>query len=218
MDFSDLSDYKKMAITTMVKAAKKIIDEEGINNLSIRKVGEVSRFNSATLYNYFENLEHLKIFACLSSLDEYIEDLENYIDDKKNVSENYLPIWECFIKHSMENSDAFYNIFFNNLERPMADYIAEYYLVFPVKNKTYGNSVDAMLDNSSLRDRIKILLENMESEKFIKEGSADIINDFSAFTYESILHRVYRGSMDREEGRKKMEKYIKILLDLYKVD
>ena len=49
-------------------AAQQIIQEEGIKAVTIRKVAALAGYNSATIYNYFENLENLLFFASMKYL------------------------------------------------------------------------------------------------------------------------------------------------------
>ena len=42
-----------------IEATQELILKEGLENLSIKKIAEKAGYNSATIYNYFENLEVL---------------------------------------------------------------------------------------------------------------------------------------------------------------
>ncbi len=170
------------------------------------------KLNSATIYNYFENLEHLKVFACLFVLDEYLEDLKNYIDNRNNSLENYLKIWECFIKHTKINTEAYYTIFFNKLERNVGEYIEEYRELFPPKIENFGPAVVKMIEESSVEKRNIALLENIASDGFIDIGEVIWINDISVFTYESLLYRMNKSELDKEYGERKMNDYIEKII------
>ncbi|MBP1997851.1 TetR/AcrR family transcriptional regulator [Peptostreptococcus canis] len=205
----ELNSYKLMTIKNLINSAKKIMEEEGIDNITIRKVGDLAGFNSATIYNYFENLEHLKVFVCLQVLDSYIEDIGNYISPQKdNVLSDYYGIWECFIKHTMENISAYYTIFFNNLDRSLSDYIVDYYAIFPFENKNYGSVIDSMLNNSSIEERNIILLKELSKRGYIDEELVEYVNDISSFSYEAILRRIYKGELEIDEGISKMRRCV----------
>lgn len=211
---NELSPYKIMTMKNLINSAKSIIDEEGIDSITIRKVGERAKLNSATIYNHFENLEHLKIFACLFVFDEYIYDIKNYISENNNPVENYLAIWECFIKHTAKNMDAYYTIFFNSLERSNDEYIDEYYKLFPVDSKNYGEYIGNMLSNSTLENRNAVLLEEIAEYGSIKKEDISWINDITVYLYESILFRMYKSSIYVESGKKKIMIGVKkILMD-----
>ena len=46
-----------------IEATEKLIRSDGVEGLSIRKIASEAGYNSATLYNYFEDLEHLVLFG-----------------------------------------------------------------------------------------------------------------------------------------------------------
>ncbi|MEG0249228.1 MAG: TetR/AcrR family transcriptional regulator [Peptostreptococcus sp.] len=209
----NLSSYKRGIMKSLINSAREIMQEEGLDSITIRKVGERARLNSATIYNYFENLEHLKIFACLFVFDEYIDDIQHYIKEDDNIVENYFAIWECFVKHTIMDVEVYYNIFFNKLEREISEYVEEYYLLFPFKNKDYGEYIDKMLKNSSVEKRNIILLEEISNRGHLKREDIEWINDLSVYTYESILFRVYKSSMGKDEGAEKMKEYAHKILE-----
>ncbi len=47
---------RKRIMNFFLDAAEKIIKKDGFDSLSIRNVSDEAGYNSATLYNYFENL------------------------------------------------------------------------------------------------------------------------------------------------------------------
>ena len=58
-----LSLKKKRMMIYFIEAAEKIVKEEGLGALSLRRVADAAGYNSATLYNYFDDLEYLTLFA-----------------------------------------------------------------------------------------------------------------------------------------------------------
>ena len=65
MDIDKLSIKKKRVMIYFIEAARQLMASEGIRALSIRGIAEIAGYNSATLYNYFDDLQHLTLFACL---------------------------------------------------------------------------------------------------------------------------------------------------------
>ena len=53
----------------------KMIEEEGIENVSIRKIAQRVGCDSAVLYRHFANLDYLLMVGCIRFLEEYIKDL-----------------------------------------------------------------------------------------------------------------------------------------------
>ena len=54
--------YRQQTMGYFINAALEIIEEEGIDSLSIRKTAEKAGYNSATLYHYFSDFEELRIW------------------------------------------------------------------------------------------------------------------------------------------------------------
>lgn len=91
-----------------VEATTKIIEEEGIHQVTARKVGEMAGFNGSTLYRYFDELSHLVFFGCIKFIQEYFHDVQHYIRRGSNSLEKYLLSWECFCEHSFKQPDIAY--------------------------------------------------------------------------------------------------------------
>lgn len=205
--------YKIMMIKNFIKASNKILEKDGVDAITIRKVASMVSVNSATIYNHFDNVEHLKIFSCLSCLDNYIKDLPNYIDENKDIVYNYKKVWECFINHTIENIDVFHILFFNKLQKELDVYLKEYYDIFPILVESLNSNIVNMLYNSTLEKRNEILLLEMYRHNIICEERVAWINNLSIFCYESILHRIFSKKMSKEDGKKEMIRYICNILE-----
>lgn len=105
---------KRRIMSYFIDAAYNIIDRDGIEKVTIREVADIAGYNSATIYNYFDSLEHLIFYASLRYLKEYINDLNDYVKDCRNSLDRFIRIWECFIFHSMNRPKIYYNIFLEN--------------------------------------------------------------------------------------------------------
>lgn len=80
---------KQRMYTYFIDAALSIIEENDINNVTIRAVADRAGYNSATLYNYFDNLDHLKYFAVLSYLNNYTESIDYHIQKTDTYLDRY---------------------------------------------------------------------------------------------------------------------------------
>lgn len=60
---NNLTLKRKRIMIYFIEAAEKLIRQNGIENLSIRKIATEAGYNSATIYNYFNDLEQLTMFA-----------------------------------------------------------------------------------------------------------------------------------------------------------
>lgn len=80
---------RKRTMTFFIDAAREIIEDEGIKGITIRKVADKAGFNSATLYNYFENLDHLVFLAAMRYIKDYVHALPKYIKEARNSLERF---------------------------------------------------------------------------------------------------------------------------------
>lgn len=78
----------------------------------MRKAAAAAGYNSATLYNYFEDMEELVIFASMGYLKQYIVDLENTLEDSMNALERYRTIYKVFGKTCLKMTGNFFIISF----------------------------------------------------------------------------------------------------------
>src|SRR6056297_1738030 len=102
---------KKRTLKYFIEATKEVILDKGIENVTIRNVANRAGYNSATIYNYFDNYKQLIFFASLDFLSNYIQAMPDYIADGEDEVEKFILMWECFCKYSFETPQIYYAIF-----------------------------------------------------------------------------------------------------------
>ena len=98
----DKEEQKRQNARTFINAAQEMIESEGLENISVRKIAQKAGFHNSTIYLYFEDLDQLAMFASLKYFREYSHSLE--LQSQKNLSptENFLSIWELrLLKHGI---------------------------------------------------------------------------------------------------------------------
>ena len=81
---------RKRVMAYFINATIELMEEIGIENLTIRKVAERAKYNSATLYNYFDSLDELEMFASVKCLNEYVKTSQIKYSEGKSMREWYL--------------------------------------------------------------------------------------------------------------------------------
>ncbi|MTI46414.1 MAG: TetR/AcrR family transcriptional regulator [Firmicutes bacterium] len=208
---------RKRMMSIFIDAAAKILENEGIEAITIRKVANIAGYNSATLYNYFENIDHLVFFAAMGFIKEYAYNLEEYIKGAKNGIEKYKLIWECFCNYSFKKPEVYYAIFFARLNNSLEDYVTEYYKIFPEELGTHGENISTMLLKHNIYDRGKTSLEICVNEGYVKEEDMEEVNEMTLLLYQGILLKVINKKIDSAEARKRILKYIDQTLKAYRV-
>ncbi len=206
--------YKKRAIYSFVDATEKIMQDEGLEKVTIRKISDLAGYSSATIYSYFDNIDHLILFSSMKFLDEYIKALPDYIGGAESSLDLLRNMWDCFCEYSFQRADVYNAIFFTKLKKNSKNYMQDYYCVYPIEDEGYPEIIQRMLRASDIYERNYILINQCVEEGYISRKNLDEINEMTIFIYESILHRVCSGSLTPKEASEKMKKYLNRILDI----
>jgi len=180
---------RKRTTRFFIDAAVSIIEEEGFDSITIRKVADKAGYNSATLYNYFSNLDHLKSLTALTFISDYTEALDTYVKDAKDAYGVNSLVWECFYRYSYRSPKIFFSIFGNYLDKEFNSHIKEFYDMYPERLASTPDSINGMLVEENIFDRSMFLLKKCSSEGFFK------IEDLVAI--DELVFFVYRGMMGK---------------------
>lgn len=178
---------QKRTMTYFIEATEKLIMEDGIDGLSIRKIATEAGYNSATIYNYFESLEILVLFASVRYLRDYVSNLKSEIKDGMTSLELYRTVYKIFNKHSFHSPEIFYNMFFGKHSNKLNSIIKQYYEIFPDELEGQTPSIKTMLTQGDIYLRDKPILEMLIKDGFIKEDQLDIVIELIVRTHESYL-------------------------------
>ena len=61
-----LNPLQRQNMRIFIEATKSLMDSVGEEGLSIRKIAAKAGYNSATIYNYFQDLDELMLFGSVS--------------------------------------------------------------------------------------------------------------------------------------------------------
>jgi AcrR family transcriptional regulator len=194
-----------------VNATADLIDEEGIEKLTARKIADKAGYTVSTIYNYFDELSHLIFFASMRRVREYTEDLPRYIKKGTNYFEKYIHTWECFCHHSFHNPHIYYSIFIGNLGLKPNELFQHYYSIYHEDLLDIPDEIKPLILEQDLTKRNKGLLEMAYKEGSIKENDIDDITDMSVLIWTAMLTRLLnqRKSYTPEEATKITMNYIK---------
>lgn len=96
-----------------IESAKELIKEEGLSNLTTKKIGDRAGYSYATIYNYFTNFNEL-ICVCLEEFSEEMKEfLEKNSKDLKNDTDILKEITKIAVNYSVNNINI-YSLFLTN--------------------------------------------------------------------------------------------------------
>jgi AcrR family transcriptional regulator len=191
-----------------VDATAEIIEEEGIENVTIRKVADRAGYNSATIYNYFTEISHLIFFASMKFLKAYTDDVQNAIEKGKNPLEKYINSWECFCKHSFLQPKIFHAVFIMDLGNHPEKLLADYYEIYPTDLISFPDELKPILFERNVSKRGRSILEIAANEGFIDEIDIDKVNEMTILIWQGMLTNLLNNRTIHE-----VEKLSEITMD-----
>lgn len=212
-----LTPHRRKMIETFVDCTRKIVKEDGMRGVTIKKISDTTELNTATIYNYFENIEHLMFFSIMDAMDDYLEDLANYVKEGDDPLYVYKQVWRCFAKHAFLKPSEYIEIFFSDIAREKGYYVYQYYKIFPFENNGYPAYLDKMLGASTLVERNQLQSEVCINVGYFDKETAEKCNWMLYYIFEGMLRRVERGELDAETATKEFEEYIDIVVDRLKL-
>ncbi len=208
---------KHRSMSYFIDAAAQIMDEEGIEFVTIRKVADMAGYNSATLYNYFKNLDELILYASIRHLREYTLNLAKYIESTRNSIDRYLKIWESFCRYSFWNPQVYNIIFFGKHSDSIPEIVEEYYSIFPEELGEHTEDLLPMLLQSDLYARNLVLLQKIQSDGYMDKKDLHSANEMTVLLYHGMLIKIMNSGNEYsiDEVTERTLGYIKQILNSF---
>lgn len=169
-------------------AATDVIAEEGIRNVTIRKIADRAGFTGSTAYNYFQDLSHLKFFAAMRFTSDYLNELPEYMELGHNTVEKWLYSWECFCKHSFEQPEIYSVIFMDNLGTQPQKLIDDYYVVFKDVLTGLPEQIQSIIMEHDFSKRSALYIQRAVEEGFMNEEDVDVIADMTLMIWKGMMN------------------------------
>ena len=169
-----MTDRCKRIMINFIEATRSLIQTEGVDGLSIRKIANEAGYNSATLYNYFRDLEHLTLFGSVCYLRDYIVELGKSLDSTMSSLDRFRTIYRCFNGFAFRYPDIFHNMFFGRYSDLLEDVLHTYYYeLFPQEMEGIDESLRRMLVSGNMQSRDRVNVEAMVRDGFIAQEKAE---------------------------------------------
>ncbi len=113
MDKKEIQRQRMMGY--FINAAKEIIRQEGVKNLTVRKVGESAGYSYATIYNYFDDLNTLLIYCVVDFLEDCYRHVVSFKDNGADYRDQIIIYATEYFKYFAQHPDMFQLIFVDDL-------------------------------------------------------------------------------------------------------
>ncbi|ADI00569.1 TetR/AcrR family transcriptional regulator [Salisediminibacterium selenitireducens] len=188
--------------TYFLDAAAELIEEEGPDQVTIRKIAAKAGFTSSTAYNYFQDLSHLKFFTAMRFTKRYAEELPVYLERGSNIIDKWLYAWECFCKHSFEEPSIYAMLFMDHLGVMPQVLIDDYYEVFQDDLSGLPEPVKAIMTEHSFAKRSALYIQAAADEGFMTEADIELIAEMTLMIWKGMMNTVLseRRTWTKEEA------------------
>ena len=209
-----LNIKKRRVMMYFIEATQELILNEGIENLSIKKIADTAGYNTATIYNYFEDLEELILYSSIDYLKIYLKDLKSEINSNMKAIEMYETIYKVFVHHSFEKPEIFHTLFFGKYSYKLEKIIKKYYEIFPDDITGQTDITKSVLVEGNIHNRDLPVIKQMIKEGSILEEEAPYIMEAIVRIHQSYLENILqqREKISLEEHKIKFVKIFNFLL------
>ena len=209
-----LNIKKRRVMMYFIEATQELILNEGIENLSIKKIADTAGYNTATIYNYFEDLEELILYSSIDYLKIYLKDLKSEIKSNMKAIEMYETIYKVFVHHSFEKPEIFHTLFFGKYSYKIKKIIKKYYEIFPDDITGQTDITKSVLVEGNIHNRDLPVIKQMIKEGSILEEEAPYIMEAIVRIHQSYLENILqqREKISLEEHEIKFFKIFNFLL------
>ena len=185
----ELNVKKKRVMMLFIEAAEKLLRKEGPAGLSIRKVAAEAGYNSATLYNYFQDLEHLTLFASVRYLREYVALLEKNLTEDMNAFQRYRMIYRCFNTCAFREPEIFHGMFFGRHSGLLGEMLQVYYeQLFPQELDGLSGQMKQMLRLGTMYERDSLMMKDLVAEGFVAPEKAERTMELMIALHQHYIH------------------------------
>lgn len=171
-----------------ITITSRILEEEGMDGVSIRRVAKEAGCTSAVLYKHFENRDHLIMLASVKFLEPYILEFRKQTKRKDITSiQMDLILWKFFIREAFDKK-PYYELMFFSPERDMLEEcIFEYYQLFPEQERDFDGFSASIIFSNNLTEREFVRLRRASNAGLITMDNASLLSRLSTAVFRGLF-------------------------------
>ncbi len=192
-------------------AASELIKEKGLQQITIREIADKAGYTSSTVYNYFQDLSHLKFFAVMRFTNSYVQELPTYMEQGNNTIEKWLYSWECFCKHSFRDPEIYSLLYIENLGTKPEEMVQNYYEVYANELIDLSDDVQGIVMHHNISKRSSMYIQKAVDEGFMNQEDIEYIADVTMLIWTGMITNWLnlRNKYSPEEAVERTMVYIK---------
>ncbi|BFK86056.1 TetR/AcrR family transcriptional regulator [Pseudoflavonifractor sp. DSM 107456] len=208
------AEQRNQIFACFINAASELMENEGMESLTLRRVAKRAGYNSATLYNYFKDLDHLTVYASMKYFEDYNRNLARYLADEQDAFQRFLFMWRFFCASAFRHPHAYYNLFYGKYSGELTEIIHAYYEVFPEELGELDDSVLEMLTCGSLVERNWQMLQPVLEGASLSLEERESMNEIILYCFKELLtQKIQMGdALDNQTLIERQLSYIHVIL------
>lgn len=199
-----------------IEITSEILQQEGIESVTIRKVAERAGCTSAVLYKHFENKEHLIMLASVRFLEPYIIEFIK-LSSREDLSSIQIDLllWKCFIDEAFRNKPYYELMFFSDHRDMLEDCVYEYYQMFPEVQRRFDGFSASIIFSNNLQERELLRLRRAVHAGVLSLEDAALLSRLTVAVFNGIFTQYSGITMTDSQIRSAAEECYQLIYTLF---
>ena len=199
-----------------IEITSEILQQEGIESVTIRKVAERAGCTSAVLYKHFENKEHLIMLASVRFLEPYIIEFIKLSarEDLSSIQIDLL-LWKCFIDEAFRNKPYYELMFFSDHRDMLEDCVYEYYQMFPEVQRRFDGFSASIIFSNNLQERELLRLRRAAHAGVLSPEDAALLSRLTVAVFNGIFTQYSGITMTDSQIRSAADECYQLIYTLF---
>lgn len=199
-----------------IEITSEILQQEGIESVTIRKVAERAGCTSAVLYKHFENKEPLIMLASVRFLEPYIIEFIK-LSSREDLSSIQIDLllWKCFIDEAFRNKPYYELMFFSDHRDMLEDCVYEYYQMFPEVQRRFDGFSASIIFSNNLQERELLRLRRAAHAGVLSLEDAALLSRLTVAVFNGIFTQYSGITMTDSQIRSAAEECYQLIYTLF---
>ncbi|NLZ45369.1 MAG: TetR/AcrR family transcriptional regulator [Clostridiales bacterium] len=188
---------KQRVMRYFIDAAREIANENGLSGVTIRSVADRAGYNSASLYNYFNNLDQLMAFTSIDLVSNWLHELIEILEGDGDELDKYIMGWKTFSLHSFQDPPGFAYIYASENTDMAITYFEEYFEIFPEPCDNIPEDILNLYKKKTLLEQEKLMIAPCVKAGFFDEKDAEGIYSLALLLHNGLLWTLTKTNIEK---------------------
>lgn len=180
-------DKRRDMLLMFIQTTRGLIDSDGVDQVTIRKIAKASCYNSATIYLYFHDLDELVCLAAMCYVEEFVRAWAEGMKKPMTTLETYCFSWEMFATYAFKHAQVYNHLFFYPHSRPFAETVHYYHELFPERLEDIGYVIEEILLGSTHVERESSILLPLTEDGRVSKDDLPMISTLASCHFRKLL-------------------------------